>query len=80
MAFVTFKGLTLYREKLSKCMHKMAWKVIAQDNELLLLGFGEFGKQISNRCVAVVTLECTDYIWTKSCTGHVILLTFLIHF
>ena len=43
--------------------------------------FGGFGKQISNRCVDVVTLKCADlFIWKKSCTGHVILLTFLFTF
>ena len=50
-----------------------------QDDEFLRLGFGDFGKQISNRWVDVVKFKGADYIWTKSWTGHDILLTFLIH-
>ena len=57
----------------------MSWTLIMQDDEFLRLGFGDFGKQISNRWVDVVKFKGADYIWTKSWTGHDILLTFLIH-
>ena len=37
MAFITFKGLALYKENTVKMQRKMAWILITQDDDFLLV-------------------------------------------